>query len=192
MAGNSRSSTSERIVWGNDLVGALIEEGHLNEVVWNIASPLYKNKNAQEAAWEKISANSGLEGRPLCVRTKWRDLRDTYQKTLTAISPKSGHAGGTKKSSWPWMKATDFSKRLFNIHVATFSNFKECSSNESGEEEMQMNSTVDTTELGFSMEPYSDNSLESIDYDVDQEEDNVPAYQVGLLTTPKGSMGRSM
>jgi len=174
MAGNGRSSTSERIVWDNDLVGALIEEVHLNEVVWNIASPLYKNKNAQEAAWEKISANIGLEGRPLCVRTKWRDLRDTYRKKLKAMSPKSGHAGGAKKLSWPWMKAMEFSKRLFNIHVATFSNFEECRSNEIGEEETQMNSTVDATELGFSMEPYIDNSLESIDYDVDQEEENVP------------------
>ena len=124
MAGISRSSTSERIVWDNDLVGALIEEVYLNEVVWNIASPLYKNKNAQEAAWEKISANIGLEGHPICVQKKWRDLRDTYRKKVKAMSPKSGHAGGAKKSSWPWMKTMELSKRLLNIHVATFSDLK--------------------------------------------------------------------
>ena len=65
--------------------------------------------------------------------------------------------------------------------MATFSNFEECSSNEVGEEETQMNSTVDATELGLSMEPYIDNSLESIDYDVDQEEENVPV-QSGRTT----------
>ena len=53
MVGNSRSCASERIAWDNDLVGALMEEVHLNEVVWYIASPLYKNKNGQVAAWEK-------------------------------------------------------------------------------------------------------------------------------------------
>ena len=62
MAGNSISSTSERIVWDDDLVGALIEEVHLNEVVWNIASPLYKNKNTQEAAWEKYQPTLDWRG----------------------------------------------------------------------------------------------------------------------------------
>ena len=39
---------------------------------------------------------------------------------------------------------------------------------------MQMNSMVDTTELAFSMEPYIDKSIESIDCDIDQVEENFP------------------
>ena len=98
---NIKSTAISKIDWNNDLVGALIEQVHENEVVWNTASKMYKNKNTQEAAWLKISSNIGLEGRPSCARTKWRDLRDTYRKKLKAMSPKSGDAGGKRKSTWP-------------------------------------------------------------------------------------------
>ena len=108
-----------KIIWNNDLVGALIEEVRANEVIWNISNPFYKNRTTQETTWEKIAINLGLEGRPICVRTKWRDLRDTYRKKLKNMKPKSGDAGGAKKCTWPWMRAMEFAKRLFNIDVPT-------------------------------------------------------------------------
>ena len=61
MVGNSRPSTSERIVWDNDLVGTLNAEVHLNEVVWDISSPLCKNKNMWGAALEDISFTKEAE-----------------------------------------------------------------------------------------------------------------------------------
>ena len=113
-----KSTAVTKIDWNIDLVGALIEQVHENETVWNTASRLYKNKNSQEAAWLRISSNIGLEGRPSCARAKWRDLRDTFRKKLKVMSPKPGDAGRKKKRTWPWMKTTEFTKTFFNIEVS--------------------------------------------------------------------------
>ncbi len=82
------------------------------------------NKNVQEAAWLRIAESIGLTKRPDFVRTKWRDLRDTYRKKLKFEAPKSGDAGGSKKNKWPWMKAMEFTKGFFNLEVPTTSNFQ--------------------------------------------------------------------
>ena len=120
----TRSDSMSKIDWNNDLVGVLIDSVHENEVVWNTSKASYKNKNVQEAAWQRIAESIGLAGKPNCVKIKWRDLRDTYRKKLKSETPKSGDAGGTKKNRWPWMKAMEFTKNFFNLDVPTTSNFQ--------------------------------------------------------------------
>eukprot|EP00795_Rhopilema_esculentum_P016065 gene16065-7413_t len=171
---------SSKTDWNSDLVSALIEQMHENEILWNTGSLMYKNKNAQEAAWLRISTNIGLEGRPLCAQAKWRDFRDTYRKKLKAIAPKSGDAGGSKKVRWPWMRAMEYSKAFFNIEVPTVSNFRRIgldhdTDEADGEEETLeniINSTVDPSQLDFVNVSYVDMSVGSNDSLFDQEEES--------------------
>ena len=58
----------------------LIENVHLNQVVWDLSHPSYKSKNAQGAAWIEIAPECDLQVRPCSVKAKWRDLRDTLRK----------------------------------------------------------------------------------------------------------------
>lgn len=50
-----------------------------NAFVWDNSNPYYKKKNAQENAGLNIARECGLEGKPQCVKAKWRDLQDTYR-----------------------------------------------------------------------------------------------------------------
>ena len=69
-----------KIGWTLELVETLIESVCSNNFVWDISSASYKNKNAQESAWMQIASDCGLEGKALCAKAKWRDLKDTYRK----------------------------------------------------------------------------------------------------------------
>ncbi len=60
-----------KIEWSTELVDNLIENVRANEVVWDISNSMYKNRNAQETAWQNIARECGLEGRPACVKSKW-------------------------------------------------------------------------------------------------------------------------
>ena len=115
-----------KIDWSNELVKALIDAVQNKEDVWNKSHALYRSNNAQESAWVEISKSIGLEGRPTCVKGKWRDLRDTYRKKLKTDCGRSGDAGGVKKISRPWMQAMEFSKQGQMSH-GTASNFSQYS-----------------------------------------------------------------
>eukprot|EP00795_Rhopilema_esculentum_P008399 gene8399-14377_t len=104
-----------KIDWSNELVEKLIDVVQNKEVVWKKFHTPYRNKNAQEWAWMETAKSLGLEGRPTCVREKWRDLRDTYRKKLKADCGKSGDAGGLKRMSWPWMQAMDSAERCEDL-----------------------------------------------------------------------------
>ena len=166
----SRTDLMPKIDWNNDLVGALIDSVHEHEVVWNTSKASYKNKNVQEAAWQRIAESIGLAGRPNFVKIKWRDLRDTYRKKLKSETPKSGDAGGTKKNRWPWMKAMEFTKNFFNLDVPTTSNFQNVDDSdrprraqqegdldeEYGPEDEAVESVTDPSALDFQSQGYPD------------------------------------
>lgn len=85
------------IEWNNDLIRALIECVHANEVVWNTRSPSFKNKN--ESAWLWIV--EWRAGWPQSVKHKWRDMRNAYRRRLKLKTLKSGDAGRIEKNRWP-------------------------------------------------------------------------------------------
>ncbi len=111
------------IDWTPELVEMLIESVRSNKVLWDTSSSNYKNKTAQEAAWMQIAENCGREGKALSVKSKWRDLKDTYRKKLKLLAPKSGDAGGAKKNSWPWMQQMSFMGKYSIVETPTASNF---------------------------------------------------------------------
>ena len=122
-----------KIEWSTELVDNLIENVRINEVVWDISNSKYKSKNAQETAWLNIARECGLEGRPACVKAKWRDLRDTYRKKLKLLLPKSGDAGGARKVSWQWMQKMSFLKGFSFVETPTTSNFVTINDEESSQ-----------------------------------------------------------
>ena len=172
----TRSDSMSKIDWNNDLVGVLIDSVHENEVVWNRSKASYKNKNVQEAAWQRIAESIGLAGKPNFVKIKWRDLSDTYRKKLKSETPKSGDAGGTKKNRWPWMKATEFTKNFFNLDVPTTSNFQivgdtprrgqqegNIDEQEYGQED-EVESVTDPSALDFQSQGYPDLERDAEDF----------------------------
>ncbi len=157
--------------WSTELVDNLIENVRANEVVWDISNSMYKNRNAQETAWQNIARECGLEGRPACVKSKWRDLRDTYKKKLKLLLPKSGDAGGVRKVNWQWLQKMSFLKGFSYIETPTTSNFTTINDG-------------DVSQLGLSSSsmPILEGSIDAHDNDQDietQNDDITPSHIQG-------------
>ncbi len=57
-----------KIELSTELMDNLIENVCAHEVVLDISNSKYKNKNAQETAWQKVARKFGLEERPAYVK----------------------------------------------------------------------------------------------------------------------------
>ena len=95
--------------------------------------PVYKNKNAQESAWTRIADDCGLEGKASYTKAKCCDLKDTYRKKLTSLTPKSGDTGDAKKNCWQWMNQMSFLKKFSVEETPTTSNFSTIDNKESSQ-----------------------------------------------------------
>ncbi|CAH1997432.1 unnamed protein product [Acanthoscelides obtectus] len=70
----------------------LILEVQARPLLWNKQNEHYKNRNKAHEEWEKITRSLGKPRE--VVKTKWRNLRDTFQKELKKITVhRSGDPG---------------------------------------------------------------------------------------------------
>ncbi|XP_055842633.1 uncharacterized protein LOC129909584 [Episyrphus balteatus] len=92
----------------------LISLVHERKALWDLKEKSYHNRNVSRKNWEQIGIemNQNVE----TVKMKWRGLRDTFRKELQKLSQrKSGPAGTSKQSTWPYLKSMMFLKDQFTL-----------------------------------------------------------------------------
>ncbi|CAB3252896.1 unnamed protein product [Arctia plantaginis] len=72
----------------------------------------YKNAYKKEVAWRKVQEKIGINVKTM--KTKWRNLRDTYKKYKQSQQTSSGQAA-KKLANWQWADQMSFIDSSINL-----------------------------------------------------------------------------
>ena len=87
-------------MWTDINIKLLISAVELNECLWNVALPEYRNRAIKDSPWSKIAADDYAEFTSLEIQAKWKNLRVQFRRNYNNY--KSTKSGQACKNVTPW------------------------------------------------------------------------------------------